>query len=112
MKKLEIIIKAEKLEIVKSILDSYGINGMNFVNIMGYGNQNGTVRSYDGTEYQIGFLPKIKIETIVEDSVVDNVVDKIVEEVNTGQHGDGKIIIYDVAECIRIRTGERGNAAL
>ena len=112
MKKLEIIIKPEKLEIVKTILDDNGINGMNFVSTMGYGKQNGTIKSYNGNEYKIGFLPKIMIETIVADEMVDKVVDKVLEEVNTGQYGDGKIAIYNVEEYIRIRTGERGNDAL
>ncbi len=112
MKKLEIIIKPEKLEMVKTILDENGINGMNFVTTMGYGKQNGTIKSVNGTEYKIGFLPKIKVETIVADEVVDKVVNSIIEEVNTGQYGDGKIAIYNVEDYIRIRTGERGNDAL
>lgn len=112
MKKLEIIIKPEKLEMVKEILDENGINGMNFVNTMGYGNQNGVIKSYNGKEYKIGFVPKIKVETIVADEVVEKVVQNILEEVNTGQYGDGKIAIYPVEDYIRIRTGERGNAAL
>lgn len=112
MKKLEIIIKPEKLEMVKTILDSHGVNGMNFVNTMGYGNQNGTIRSYNGTEYKIGFLPKIKVETIVADEMVEPLVNCIVEEVNTGTYGDGKIAVYDVLDYIRIRTGEHGNEAL
>lgn len=112
MKKLEIIIKPEKLEMVKTILDENGINGMNFVNTMGYGTQNGVIKSYNGKEYKIGFVPKIKIETIVADEVVEKVVQNIVEEVNTGQYGDGKIAIYPVEDYIRIRTGESGNAAL
>lgn len=112
MKKLEIIIKAEKLEIVKAILEENGVNGMNFVSTMGCGNQNGTIRSYNGTEFKIGLVPKLKIETIVADEVVEPIVDRILEEVNTGQHGDGKIAIYPVEEYIRIRTGERGNDAL
>jgi len=112
MKKLEIIIKQEKLEIVKAILDSHGINGMNFVNIMGYGNQNGTIKSYNGNEYKIGFLPKMKIETIIADENVDTIVNEIINEVNTGNYGDGKIAIYDVQDYIRIRTGEHGNDAL
>ena len=112
MKKLEIIIKPEKLEIVKAILDENGINGMNFVNTMGYGKQNGTIKSYNGTEYKIGFLPKIKVETIVADEVVDTIIDKLVNEVNTGHYGDGKIAVYDVIDYIRIRTGEHGNDAL
>lgn len=112
MKKLEIIIKSEKLEIVKEILDRNGINGMNFVNTMGYGRQNGTVKSSTGKEYQIGFVPKIKVESIVSDEVVEKIIHEILEEVNTGQYGDGKIAIYNVEDYIRIRTGERGKDAL
>ncbi len=112
MKKLEIIIKPEKLEMVKEILDANGINGMNFVNTMGYGKQNGVIKSINGKEYKIGFVPKIKVETIVADELVETVVQNILDEVNTGQYGDGKIAIYPVEDYIRIRTGERGNAAL
>lgn len=112
MKKLEIIIKPEKLEIVKEILDRNGVNGMNFVNSMGYGRQDGTVKSSTGAEYKIGFLPKIKVETILDDSIVETVIHDILEEVNTGEHGDGKIAIYNVEDYVRIRTGERGTDAL
>ena len=112
MKKLEIIIKPEKLEIIKAILDEQDVNGMNFVNTMGYGKQNGTIKSYNGTEYKIGFVPKIKVEKIIADEMVEPIVTKILEEVNTGQYGDGKIAIYNVEDYIRIRTGERGNDAL
>ena len=85
MKKLEIIIKPEKLEIIKAILDEQDVNGMNFVNTMGYGKQNGTIKSYNGTEYKIGFVPKIKVETIIADEMVEPIVTKILEEVNTGK---------------------------
>lgn len=112
MKKIEIIVRVEKLDIVKNVLDSNGINGMNFVNIMGYGRQNGTIKSQSGKEYNINYLPKVKIETIVNDDVVDKVVDSIIEEVNTGHYGDGKIAIYNIEDYIRIRTGERGEEAL
>ena len=112
MKKLEIIIKPEKLEIIKAILDEQDVNGMNFVNTMGYGKQNGTIKAYNGTEYKIGCVPKIKVETIIADEMVEPIVTKILEEVNTGQYGDGKIAIYNVEDYIRIRTGERGNDAL
>jgi len=112
MKKLEIIIKPEKLEMVSEILSENGINGMNFVNVMGYGKQNGVIKSYNGKEYKVGFIPKIKIETIVADEIVEKVIRNILEEVNTGQYGDGKIAIYPVEDYVRIRTGERGNDAL
>lgn len=112
MKKLEIIVKAEKLDMLKEILDRNGIHGMNFVTVMGYGNQNGVIKSYTGNEYKIGFIPKLKVETIVADESVKKIVDDIVDELSTGQWGDGKIAVYPVEDYIRIRTGERGNDAL
>ncbi len=112
MKKLEIIIKAERLDMLKEILDRNGIHGMNFVTTMGYGKQNGVIKSYSGNEYKIGFLPKLKVETIVADEDVEQIVNNIIEELSSGQNGDGKIAIYPVEDYIRIRTGERGNNAL
>lgn len=112
MKKLEIIIKPEKLEDLKAVLDSNDVNGLNIVNIMGYGNQKGIVKKYRGAEYRVNLLPKIKVETVVTKEVADSLVDKIVAEINTGNYGDGKIFIYDVEDAVRIRTGERGTSAL
>lgn len=112
MKKLEIIIKPEKLEDLKAVLDSNEVNGLNIVNIMGYGNQKGIVKKYRGAEYRVNLLPKIKVETVVTKEVADSLVDKIVAEINTGNYGDGKIFIYDVEDAVRIRTGERGTSAL
>ena len=112
MKKLEIIIKPEKLEDLKAILDESEVNGLNIVNIMGYGNQKGIVKKYRGAEYRVNLLPKIKVETVVVEEKAEALVDKIVKEINTGNYGDGKIFVYEVEDAVRIRTGERGEQAL
>ena len=112
MKKLEIIIKPEKLEDLKEVLDTEEVNGLNIVNIMGYGNQKGIVKKYRGAEYRVNLLPKIKVETVVAKENADKLIDKIVKEINTGNIGDGKIFVYDEADAVRIRTGERGKEAL
>lgn len=112
MKKLEIIIKPEKLEDLKAILDESEVNGLNIVNIMGYGNQKGVVKKYRGAEYRVNLLPKIKVETVVTEEKAEALVDKIVKEINTGNYGDGKIFVYEVEDAVRIRTGERGEQAL
>ena len=112
MKKLEIIIKPEKLEDLKALLDSEEVNGLNIVNSMGYGNQKGIIKNYRGAEYAVNLLPKIKVETVVTDEVAPKLIDKIVEQINTGHIGDGKIFMYEVEDAIRIGTGERGVDAL
>lgn len=112
MKKLEIIIKPEKLEDLKAILEESEVNGLNIVNIMGYGNQKGVVKKYRGAEYRVNLLPKIKVETVVTEEKAEALVDKIVKEINTGNYGDGKIFVYEVEDAVRIRTGERGEQAL
>lgn len=112
MKKLEIIIKPEKLEDLKAILDESEVNGLNIVNVMGYGNQKGVVKRYRGAEYRVNLLPKIKVETVVADDKADKLIEKILAEVNTGNYGDGKIFIIDVQDAVRIRTGEHGTEAL
>ena len=112
MKKLEIIIKPEKLEDLKAILDESEVNGLNIVNIMGYGNQKGIVKKYRGAEYKTNLLPKIKVETVVTQEKAEALVEKIVKEINTGNYGDGKIFVYEVEDAVRIRTGERGGQAL
>ncbi|MCM1162603.1 MAG: P-II family nitrogen regulator [Roseburia sp.] len=112
MKKLEIIIKPEKLEDLKAILDDCEVNGLNIVNTMGYGNQKGIVKKYRGAEYKVNLLPKIKVETVVAKDIAEELIDKIVKEINTGNYGDGKIFVYDVEDAVRIRTGERGQSAL
>lgn len=112
MKKLEIIIKPEKLEDLKAVLDENAVNGLNIVNVMGYGNQKGIVKKYRGAEYMVNLLPKVKVETVVPDELADALLDKVVKEINTGNYGDGKIFVYEVEDAVRIRTGERGTDAL
>lgn len=112
MKKLEIIIKPEKLEDLKGILESCKANGIMISNIMGYGNQKGYKQMYRGTEYTVNLLPKVKVETVVAEAVAEEIVDRVVKEITTGNYGDGKIFIYDVQDAVRIRTGERGEGAL
>ena len=96
MKKLEIIIKPERLEDLKKILEDSKANGLMITNIMGYGTQKGYKQIYRGVEYNVNLLPKVKVETIVNDNLVDPIVDRVVAEINTGNYGDGKIFIYNV----------------
>ena len=112
MKKLEIIIKPEKLEDLKAVLESSEVNGLNIVNSMGYGNQKGHRKIYRGAEYRVNLLPKIKVETIVEPETAEEIIEKVVAEIQTGTYGDGKIFVYEVQDAVRIRTGERGHDAL
>lgn len=112
MKKLEIIIRPEKLEDLKEVLETASISGLNVVNTMGYGNQKGIVKNYRGASYNVTLLPKIKVETVVPSEVAPALIDKIVAEIKTGNFGDGKIFVYEVEDAVRIRTGERGESAL
>ncbi len=112
MKKLEIVIKPEKLEDLKGILEGCGASGIMISNIMGYGNQKGYKQMYRGTEYTVNLLPKVKVETVVGEETAEEIVDLVVKNITTGNYGDGKIFIYDVQDAVRIRTGERGEAAL
>ena len=112
MQKVEAIIKPFKLDEVKEALAGVGIAGMTVSEVKGFGRQKGHTELYRGAEYVVDFLPKIKIEIAVADDVVDEVVDAIVTAANTGRIGDGKIFILPMEESIRIRTGERGDAAL
>ncbi len=112
MKKLSIIVRSEKLDDIKSILDECGSTGAMVSNIMGYGNQKGYKTTYRGNEYVVNLIPKIKIETIATDDVADKIIFKVCEKISTGKVGDGKIFVYDVADVVRIRTGEHGEEAL
>ncbi len=112
MKKLEMIIKPEKLEDLKVILDDCHASGIMLTNIMGYGNQKGYKQVYRGTEYNVNLLPKVKVETVVSDEVAEVIIAKVLDQINTGNYGDGKIFIHDVEDAVRIRTGERGAEAL
>ncbi|WP_310604681.1 P-II family nitrogen regulator [Anaerosporobacter sp.] len=112
MKKLEMIIKSEKLEDLKVILDDCNATGVMITNIMGYGNQKGYKQVYRGTEYNVNLLPKVKVETVTSDEIAEDIITKVLEQINTGNYGDGKIFVYDVEDAVRIRTGERGAEAL
>ena len=112
MKKLEIIIKPEKLESLKNILDDCEASGLMITNIMGYGNQKGIIKNYRGSEYAVNLLPKVKVETVVTDEVAPTLIDKIVKEINTGHFGDGKIFVYNVLKVVKVRTGEEDYSAL
>jgi nitrogen regulatory protein P-II 1 len=112
LKKIEAIIRPFKLEEVKEALVEEGVRGLTISEVRGYGRQKGHTETYRGSEYRIEFIPKIKIEVVVEDSKLDKVVDAILKSAKTGQVGDGKIFIYDIDEVIRIRTDESGEQAL
>lgn len=112
MKKLEIVIKPEKLDELKSLLDECNANGIMISNIMGYGNQKGYKQVYRGAEYNVNLLPKIKVETVVGNDIAEKIIEKVLKVINSGNYGDGKIFIYDVEDVVRIRTGERGETAL
>ncbi|MCP5559126.1 MAG: P-II family nitrogen regulator [Verrucomicrobiaceae bacterium] len=112
MKKVEAIIKPFKLEDVKEALSEKGVEGMTVVEVKGFGRQKGHTEIYRGSEYTVDFLPKVKIEVVVEDSRCDDVVEAIVKAANTGKIGDGKVFVSEVLEAVRIRTNERGNEAI
>ncbi|MCP3177064.1 MAG: P-II family nitrogen regulator [Desulfuromonadales bacterium] len=108
MKKIECIIKPFKLEDVKSALSDLGISGMTVSEVRGFGRQKGHTELYRGAEYQIDFIPKVKIELVIASEQVAPVVDAVQRAAATGRIGDGKIFVLDVEESIRIRTGETG----
>lgn len=112
MKKIEAIIKPFKLEDVKEALAEVGVEGMTVVEVKGFGRQKGHTEIYRGSEYTVDFLPKVKIEVVVDDSRSDDVVSAIQKAANTGKIGDGKIFVSAVLDAIRIRTGERGSDAV
>ncbi len=112
MKKIEAIIRPFKIDDVREALSEVGVRGITLTEVKGYGRQKGHTEVYRGSEYQIDFLPKLKIEIIVPDKLVDRVIDTIVKSARTGQVGDGKIFIYDVIEAVRIRTEESGEDAI
>ena len=112
MKKIEAIIRPHLLDAVRNALQEVGVAGMTIGEVQGFGRQKGHTETYRGTEYQIEFIPKIKLEVIVPEDIEDNVVDAITKTARTGKFGDGKIFITGLDDGIRIRTGERGEAAL
>ncbi len=112
MKKVEAIIRPGKLEEIKEALNKYNVNGLTISQVMGCGLQKGRKEYFRGNEVTMNLLPKIKIETVIRDEQLEEVIGIISKEARTGEVGDGKIFIYDVADTLRIRTGERGNAAI
>ena len=112
MKKIEAIVRHFKLEDVKNALTEQGIQGMTVTEVRGFGRQKGHTEMYRGTEYTVDFVPKVKIEIVVDDGKLRSAIDTIVRSAQTGQIGDGKIFISDLADVIRIRTGETGTSAL
>ena len=112
MKKIEAIIKPFKLDDVKEALNAMGIAGMTVTEVKGFGRQKGHVELYRGAEYDISFIPKVKIEVVVSEGMVEKVVATIMEKAKTGKIGDGKIFITKLEDIIRIRTGERGETAI
>ncbi len=112
MKKLEFIIRPERLEDVKEVLNALDIKGMTVTSVMGCGSQKGLTESYRGVAYHINLLPKMKVETVVKDEAVDKVIQTVSERLKTGKIGDGKIFVSDVSDAYRVRTGDNGENAL
>ncbi len=112
MKKVEAIIKPFKLDEVKEALHEVGIKGITVTEAKGFGRQKGHTELYRGAEYVVDFLPKVKIEVVMEDTMVERAVEAIMQAAHTGRIGDGKIFIMSIDEAIRIRTGERGPDAI
>ena len=112
MRKIEAVIKPFKLDEVKEALHEIGIQGMTVTEVKGFGRQKGHTELYRGAEYVVDFLPKVKIEIAVADDMAEKVVEAIVGAANTGRIGDGKIFVLPMEEVVRIRTGERGPAAV
>ena len=112
MKKIEAIIKPFKLDEVKEALQDIGLQGITVIEAKGFGRQKGHTELYRGAEYVVDFLPKVKIEVVLDDEMVDKAVDAIIDAARTGRIGDGKIFIQSIEQAIRIRTGEVGQEAI
>lgn len=112
MKKIEAVIKPFKLEEVREALSALGVSGLTVTEVKGFGRQKGHTELYRGAEYVVDFLPKVKIEVVVQAAMVDAAVEAIVKAAHTGKIGDGKIFITPVEQVIRIRTGETGESAI
>ena len=112
MKKIEAIIRHFKLEDVKNALVENGITGMTITEVRGFGRQKGHTEMYRGTEYRVDFVPKVKVEVVVDDSKLSTALDTITKSAQTGQIGDGKIFVSELKDVVRIRTGETGKEAI
>jgi len=112
MHKIEAIIRPFRLDDVKDALDSLGVGGMTVTEVRGFGRQRGKSEVYRGAEYVVDFVPKVKVEVVVEDALVERCVETIEKAAHSGRIGDGKIFVAELKDAVRIRTGERGDAAL
>ncbi len=112
MKKIEAIVRHFKLEDVKNALVEKGITGMTITEVRGFGRQKGHTEMYRGTEYRVDFVPKVKVEVVVDDGKLQTAISTIVKAAQTGQIGDGKIFVSSLEDCVRIRTGETGKDAI
>jgi len=112
MKKIEAIIKPFKLDEVKDALNEIGVQGMTVTEVKGFGRQKGHVELYRGAEYDIAFIPKVKLEVVVSEKMLDKVISTIQEKARTGKIGDGKLFVSALEQILRIRTGETGEAAI
>jgi nitrogen regulatory protein P-II 1 len=108
MKKVEAIIRHEKLQEVQDVLDECGVSGLTVTEVKGCGAQRGYTESYRGTKVNISLRPRLKIEAVIRAEILEKVIEKVAEAARTGEVGDGKIFVYNVEEAVRIRTGERG----
>jgi nitrogen regulatory protein P-II 1 len=112
MKKIEAIIKPFKLDEVKAALTEIGIEGMTVTEVKGFGRQKGHMETFRGSEYTVDFIPKIKLDVVVDDAVYESALQTIIKTAHSGKIGDGKIFVTELCEVIRIRTGEKGGKAL
>jgi nitrogen regulatory protein P-II 1 len=112
MKKIEAIIRAERLQAVQDALDELGVSGLTVSEVMGCGRQKGYTEQYRGSRVNISLLPKVKLESVVPSDVVDRTVDAIVAAAYTGETGDGRVFVSDIEQAVRIRTGERGEQSV
>jgi nitrogen regulatory protein P-II 1 len=108
MKKIEAIIRPHLLESVKDALQALGVQGLTISEVKGFGRQKGHTEVYRGSEYKVEFVPKLKLEVVLDDEIADQAVEAVIKTARTGKFGDGKIFIFPVEEAIRIRTGEHG----
>ena len=112
MKKIEAIVRHFKVDAVKDALSGAGLQGMTVTEVKGFGRQKGHKETYRGAEYNIDFVPKVKFEVVVADAQIDSALEAVMSAAKTGEIGDGKIFVSDMADAVRIRTGERGDDAL
>ena len=112
MTKLEAIIQPSRFEAVKEVLTELGIGGMTITDVRGHGRQKGHTEVYRGSEYKVEFVPKVKVEVVIDEEILEGAVNAIIKAARTGKFGDGKIFVFPVEESIRIRTGEHGENAV